>query len=188
MPYVAMQTLLDPLYPRGMWNYFRSAFFTDLDDATTAALVSSYAQAPNALSELHIHHLGGAMARVPAGMGPLAIGLALTLIHLISIPVTNTSVNPARSTGPALFVGGWALGQPRSAPRDPGRIVLFRTVAGADEQRFRGRVTRLSARTALAVQSCSSVCRAARLVQRATRGTEAAVEADTQQPIPGTSR
>jgi FAD/FMN-containing dehydrogenase len=67
MPYVAMQTLLDPLYPRGMWNYFRSAFFTDLDDATTAALVSSYAQAPNALSELHIHHLGGAMARVPAG-------------------------------------------------------------------------------------------------------------------------
>jgi hypothetical protein len=124
----------------------------------------------------------------PAGMGPLAIGLALTLIHLISIPVTNTSVNPARSTGPALFVGGWALGQPRSAPRDPGRIVLFRTVAGADEQRFRGRVTRLSARTALAVQSCSSVCRAARLVQRATRGTEAAVEADTQQPIPGTSR
>jgi hypothetical protein len=47
----------------------------------------------------------------PAGMGPLAIGLALTLIHLISIPVTNTSVNPARSTGPALFVGGWALGQ-----------------------------------------------------------------------------
>jgi aquaporin Z len=47
----------------------------------------------------------------PAGFGPLAIGLALTLIHLISIPVTNTSVNPARSTGPAVFVGGWAIGQ-----------------------------------------------------------------------------
>jgi aquaporin Z len=47
----------------------------------------------------------------PAGFGPLAIGLALTLIHLISIPVTNTSVNPARSTGPALFVGGWAVQQ-----------------------------------------------------------------------------
>ena len=44
-------------------------------------------------------------------MAPLAIGLALTLIHLVSIPVTNTSVNPARSTGPALIVGGWALQQ-----------------------------------------------------------------------------
>jgi aquaporin Z len=47
----------------------------------------------------------------PSGFGPLAIGLALTLIHLISIPVTNTSVNPARSTGPAIYVHGWALSQ-----------------------------------------------------------------------------
>jgi aquaporin Z len=49
--------------------------------------------------------------RAPVGFAPIAIGLCLTLIHLISIPVTNTSVNPARSTGPALFVGGWALQQ-----------------------------------------------------------------------------
>ena len=55
--------------------------------------------------------LGATDARVPAGFAPLAIGLGLTLIHLISIPITNTSVNPARSTGPALFVGGWAIGQ-----------------------------------------------------------------------------
>lgn len=55
--------------------------------------------------------LGSTEARVPAGFAPIAIGLALTLIHLISIPVTNTSVNPARSTGQALFVGGWALQQ-----------------------------------------------------------------------------
>ena len=55
--------------------------------------------------------LGATDGRAPAGFAPLAIGLALTLIHLISIPVTNTSVNPARSTGPAVFVGGWALGQ-----------------------------------------------------------------------------
>ncbi len=55
--------------------------------------------------------LGATDRRAPAGMAPLAIGLGLTLIHLISIPVTNTSVNPARSTGPALFVGGWALAQ-----------------------------------------------------------------------------
>ena len=55
--------------------------------------------------------LGATAARAPAGFAPIAIGLGLTLIHLISIPVTNTSVNPARSTGPALFVGGWALQQ-----------------------------------------------------------------------------
>ena len=55
--------------------------------------------------------LGSTAARVPAGFAPIAIGLALTLIHLISIPVTNTSVNPARSTGPALVVGDWALAQ-----------------------------------------------------------------------------
>jgi aquaporin Z len=55
--------------------------------------------------------LGATDKRVAAGFAPIAIGLALTLIHLISIPVTNTSVNPARSTGPALIVGGWALAQ-----------------------------------------------------------------------------
>jgi len=55
--------------------------------------------------------LGATDARAPAGFAPIAIGLGLTLIHLIRIPVTNTSVNPARSTGPALFVGGWAISQ-----------------------------------------------------------------------------
>ena len=55
--------------------------------------------------------LGATDARAPKGFAPIAIGLGLTLIHLISIPVTNTSVNPARSTGPALFVGGWAISQ-----------------------------------------------------------------------------
>ena len=55
--------------------------------------------------------LGSTDPRAPQGLAPIAIGFALTLIHLVSIPVTNTSVNPARSTGPALFVGGWALTQ-----------------------------------------------------------------------------
>ena len=55
--------------------------------------------------------LGATDKRAPAEFAPIAIGLGLTLIHLISIPVTNTSVNPARSTGPALIVGGWAVAQ-----------------------------------------------------------------------------
>jgi aquaporin Z len=55
--------------------------------------------------------LGATHGRVPAGFAPIAIGLSLTLIHLVSIPVTNTSVNPARSTGQALFVSDWALAQ-----------------------------------------------------------------------------
>lgn len=55
--------------------------------------------------------LGSTHGNAPKGFAPIAIGLCLTLIHLISIPVTNTSVNPARSTGPAVFVGGWALSQ-----------------------------------------------------------------------------
>jgi aquaporin Z len=55
--------------------------------------------------------LGATEKRAPKGLAPVAIGLALTLIHLVGIPVTNLSVNPARSTGPAIFVGGWALAQ-----------------------------------------------------------------------------
>src|ERR1700728_3375942 len=55
--------------------------------------------------------LGSTDVRAPKGFAPNAIGLGLTLIHLIGIPVTNLSVNPARSTGPALFVGGWAVAQ-----------------------------------------------------------------------------
>jgi aquaporin Z len=55
--------------------------------------------------------MGATDKRAPAGFAPIAIGLGLTLIHLIGIPVTNLSVNPARSTGPAVFVGGWALQQ-----------------------------------------------------------------------------
>src|SRR5687768_7880703 len=55
--------------------------------------------------------MGSTHGKAPVGFAPIAIGLGLTLIHLVGIPVTNTSVNPARSTGPALFVGGWALSQ-----------------------------------------------------------------------------
>ncbi|MGZ4461166.1 MAG: aquaporin Z [Nocardioidaceae bacterium] len=73
----------------------------------TAALVTELVMTAGFLIVI----LGATDRRAPKGMAPLAIGLSLTLIHLVSIPVTNTSVNPARSTGPALFVGGWALAQ-----------------------------------------------------------------------------
>jgi aquaporin Z len=83
--------------------------------------------------------MGATDARAPAGFAPIAIGLALTLIHLISIPVTNTSVNPARSTGPALFVGGWATAQLWLfwvAPLLGGAVggLIYRLLLGADTE------------------------------------------------------
>ena len=79
--------------------------------------------------------MGATDSRAPAGFAPIAIGLGLTLIHLISIPVTNTSVNPARSTGVALFQGGWALGQLWLfwvAPIIGGALgaIIYKTIAG----------------------------------------------------------
>src|SRR6516164_2011231 len=80
--------------------------------------------------------LGATDERAPRGFAPIAIGLCLTLIHLVSIPVTNTSVNPARSTGPAIFAGGWALAQLWMfwvAPLIGGAIggVVYNTLFGA---------------------------------------------------------
>jgi aquaporin Z len=82
--------------------------------------------------------LGSTDSRAPKGFAPIAIGLSLTLIHLISIPVTNTSVNPARSTGPALFTGGWAIEQLWLFWLAPivGALIagyLYRAVAGEPE-------------------------------------------------------
>lgn len=83
--------------------------------------------------------MGATDSRAPAGFAPIAIGLGLTLIHLIGIPVTNLSVNPARSTGPAVFVGGWALTQLWLFWLAPivGAVigaVLYRTVAGNGDE------------------------------------------------------
>src|SRR5262245_8461407 len=87
--------------------------------------------------------MGATHGKAPVGFAPLAIGLMLTLIHLISIPVTNTSVNPARSTGPALFVGGWALAQLWLfwvAPLVGGAIggVLYRWLSAEREEEVTG--------------------------------------------------
>lgn len=82
--------------------------------------------------------LGATDPRAPAGFAGIAIGLALTLIHLIGIPVTNLSVNPARSTGPAVFVGGWALQQlwlfwlAPLAGAVLGSVVYTQTISGKD--------------------------------------------------------
>lgn len=81
--------------------------------------------------------LGATDKRAPQGFAPIAIGLGLTLIHLVSIPVTNTSVNPARSTGVALFVGGWAVAQLWLfwlAPLVGGLLgaAIYRTIGGAE--------------------------------------------------------
>jgi aquaporin Z len=73
----------------------------------TAALVTEFVMTMMFLLVI----MGATDKRAPAGMAPIAIGLCLTLIHLVSIPVTNTSVNPARSTGVAVYVGGWAVMQ-----------------------------------------------------------------------------
>ena len=86
--------------------------------------------------------LGATHTRAPVGFAGLAIGLALTLIHLISIPVTNTSVNPARSTGPAVFVGGWALAQLWAFWSRRSRARL--RPAGCIEACWRGAVSRTS--------------------------------------------
>jgi len=75
--------------------------------ALTAALVAEIVLTASFLVVI----LGATSAGAPKGFAPLAIGLALTLVHLVSIPITNTSVNPARSTSQALFVGGWAMAQ-----------------------------------------------------------------------------
>src|SRR5215471_9083698 len=82
--------------------------------------------------------MGATDKRTPGNFAPIAIGLCLTLIHLISIPVTNTSVNPARSTGPAVFVGGWALAQLWIfwvAPLIGGALgaLVYRAIRGPDE-------------------------------------------------------
>ncbi|HEX3133655.1 MAG TPA: aquaporin Z [Planctomycetota bacterium] len=87
--------------------------------------------------------MGATDKRAPAGFAPIAIGLGLTLIHLISIPITNTSVNPARSTGVAVFAGGWALTQLWLfwvAPLIGGVLgaVLYRAVASEDEPVLKG--------------------------------------------------
>ena len=84
MPYVAMQSLIDPLYPRGLHNYFREAFLPSLDGASVESILRSYHTAPNPLSELHIHHLGGAVSRMPSDGTAFAIRDAEFILNVVA--------------------------------------------------------------------------------------------------------
>ena len=101
-PMPGARELLEDLHSRGV----ACGVFTNKHGPSARAVCAHLGLAPY-LDLI----LGATDKRAPQGFAPLAIGLGLTLIHLISIPVTNTSVNPARSTAVALFVGGWALAQ-----------------------------------------------------------------------------
>nr|WP_213437447.1 MULTISPECIES: aquaporin Z [Lysobacter] len=126
LPYILAQTIGAILAAAVLWHiaHGRADFVVDASTAGAFATNGFDAMSPGGfsmnaafLSELVLTAMfvivimGATHPSAPAGMAPLAIGLALTLIHLVSIPVTNTSVNPARSTGVAIFVGGAALSQ-----------------------------------------------------------------------------
>jgi len=104
-------SILFVLMIRGCFNGQYVVSGKQLDNITVAWYVSKFVFQVIASGMFLIVILGVTHKRASPGFAGIAVGLCLTLIHLISIPVTNTSVNPARSTGPALFAGGWALQQ-----------------------------------------------------------------------------
>ena len=137
--------------------------------------------------------LGATDERAPSGFAPIAIGLGLTLIHLISIPVTNTSVNPARSTGPALFVGGWALAQlwlfwvaPMLGAAAAG--VVYRMVSG-DRSKAAGVEGPASASALPKSPSCPSTAAPAQLASAAARaGSRLGLDVDAKPALTSVDR
>ena len=99
MPYLAMQSLIDPLYPRGLHNYFTSAFVLGLDSAVIGTLLARYRDVPNPLSELHVHHLGGAFGRVPADATAFAARDRDYIVNLVARTPTAEGFDTVR---------GWA--------------------------------------------------------------------------------
>ncbi|MET3922748.1 hypothetical protein [Arthrobacter sp. UYEF20] len=83
-PYAGWQQALDPLYPRGVHNYFRSAFLRTADDGSVRVLLDSFAALPNAMAEIHLHHLGGAVGRVPADATAFAVRDQEFLVDVIA--------------------------------------------------------------------------------------------------------
>jgi FAD/FMN-containing dehydrogenase len=126
MPYVAMQALIDPLYPRGLHNYFRSAFLGELDDATIGSLLKSYKTVPNAITELHIHHLGGAVSRVPTSATAFTTRDREFILNVV-----------ARTPGADGFaeVVDWARAATNGVGAGAAMYVNFTGEAGADQVR-----------------------------------------------------
>jgi FAD/FMN-containing dehydrogenase len=126
IPYVGMQHLIDPLYPRGMHNYFRSAFFNDLDSPSVESILQSYATVPNAVSEMHIHHLGGAMSRVGSGDSAFSTRDQEFMLNVV-----------ARTPGPDGFdaAADWARAATRGLNADAAAYVNFTGEATADQVR-----------------------------------------------------
>ena len=96
MPYRAMQSLLDPLYPRGLHNYFTSAFVPALDDGVLRSLTDAYERVPTAMSELHVHHLGGALGRVPADATAFAVRDQEFVVNVVARTPTAEGFDAAR--------------------------------------------------------------------------------------------
>jgi FAD/FMN-containing dehydrogenase len=126
MPYTAMQSLIDPLYPRGLHDYFRSAFLGELDDAAMDSILESYRTEPNALSELHVHHLGGAMSRVPDEATAFAVRDREFILNAV-----------ARTPGAEGFpeAAEWARAATRGVGPDAATYVNFTGEASADQVR-----------------------------------------------------
>ncbi|MEU4559413.1 FAD-binding oxidoreductase [Actinoplanes sp. NPDC023936] len=126
MPYVAMQSLIDPLYPSGLHNYFRSAFLHDLDEPAISALLRAYATVPNPLTELHVHHLGGAMSRVPAGSTAFATRDREFILNVVAR-------TPAAEGFPGVV--DWARATTGSVAADAATYVNFTGEASGDQVR-----------------------------------------------------
>ncbi|WP_030437184.1 FAD-binding oxidoreductase [Actinoplanes subtropicus] len=123
MPYAAQQALLDPLYPRGMWNYFRSAFFDDLDDAA-GRIVEEFHRIPNPITEIHIHHLGGAMGRVPGDATAFGTRDREFILNVVARSADADSFPPAVA---------WARGATDALGADAATYVNF-TGEGTEER------------------------------------------------------
>jgi FAD/FMN-containing dehydrogenase len=126
MPYVAMQALLDALYPRGLHNYFRSAFVPALDDGVITALSTAYRAAPNPVSELHVHHLGGAAGRIPADATAFATRDDDFIVNAIARTPSAEGFDVARD---------WARGATDALGPDAATYVNFTGEAAADRVR-----------------------------------------------------